>query len=142
MTGAAGAQYRDWRDQNVRRMRGEGASVEAIAAEVGCAERTVYDILGPTSDRGSAKISERDADIRRRAAAGETHQAIADGKGISQQRVSQIVNAPPAFVRQFDGDIDNSPLAECPECGETHRTTAKRRRRGSMRVSRQAVAAT
>ena len=44
-------------------------------------------------------IAERDADIRRRVAAGEQQAALAREYGLSRQRVGQILRNPPAAAR-------------------------------------------
>jgi hypothetical protein len=121
MTGAAAAQYRDWRSNTIKQMHAKGSPVEAIMQFVGCGQTTVYEALGGLRDSASEKKQARDDEIRGRAHAGESQARLADAFDLSESTVSRIVNAPPEFTPQFDGDIDTNGLCTCPQCGETHR---------------------
>jgi hypothetical protein len=68
MTGAAAAQYRDWRDGRILALHQLRWNGPEIGAEVGCSEDTVYDVLRSFGISLSRKIKQRNDEIRRRAA--------------------------------------------------------------------------
>ena len=142
------------RNDAIRCMRAEGKTMAQIAERFGLTPARVGQILGPTArvakpgPRPKPKAPRlaapaipagpaRTAYVRRRLAAGDKLQPIADALGISRERVRQI--ARDNGFRELTDPRRRRQTKPCPQCGDPMNVTASTRTKHCSRGCAQAA---
>jgi DNA-binding CsgD family transcriptional regulator len=128
--------HRRERNASIQQMRAEGATQAAIAEAHGVSEPTVRDVLATATAADAnndqrVKLSDSEIEIiKHRVANGDSQSSVADDFGISQSKVSQLINgknghesksqpkpAPVVEAPPTDGKLHSPSLALMQEQG-------------------------